>query len=135
MLVRGGREPSAAEAFHESPETQVLFHQRCQELGLPERLPVTAVVLAPLTFYKQWPRKLSPSHPPRGWSDTCVPRPARRYGLRPGSRTRPGNRAWNQPDARKDTGRLRAPQTVHHSPSLLISTFATVAANASGVAV
>lgn len=37
--------------FSESPETQVLFHERCLELGLPQSLPVTAVVLAPHSFY------------------------------------------------------------------------------------
>jgi len=37
--------------FSESVETQQLFHQRCPELNLPQSLPVTAVVLAPESFY------------------------------------------------------------------------------------
>ena len=37
--------------FKQSPETQLLFRRRCPEMDLPERLPVTAVVLAPPRFY------------------------------------------------------------------------------------
>ena len=37
--------------FKQSLETQLLFRRRCPELDLPERLPVTAVVLAPPSFY------------------------------------------------------------------------------------
>lgn len=35
----------------DSPETRLLFHTRYPELDLPQALPVTALVLAPLEFY------------------------------------------------------------------------------------
>lgn len=43
--------------FKRSLETQSLFHRRCPDLDLPERLPVTAVVLAPSSFYVASGRK------------------------------------------------------------------------------